>query len=260
MRKIGSSIALAVALSAGSAYGGATAVTNDLAPTGTFRVGMNANNPSLVTRNADGTVSGLSAELGRFIAAKVASPFAAVVYDSAAPFTASFHKSEWDIILTGKNAVVAQLLDFNADLFHVEYVYVSAPGRDFANPGEVDRPGVRIAVPRNASADVYLSRNLKSAQLVRVDGDVNVAIELLRADQADVYASSINSGGALVNRMPGAKIVGPFQTVVFAVAVQKGRSPAAHEQLARWISEAKASGLVQSALDRAGAKGVRIVP
>ena len=259
MRKIGASIALAIASCFGNAHG-QSAVTSDLAPTGTFRVGMNGNNDSLVMRNADGTVSGLSAELGKFIAAKIGTPYEAVVYDSAAPFTASFHQSEWDIILTGKNAVVAKLLDFNADLFHVEYVYVSAPGREFANPGEVDRPGVRIAVPRNASADVYLSRTLKSAQLVRVDGDVNVASEMLRAGQADVYASSINSGGALAKRMPGAKVVGPFQTVVFAVAVQKGRSPAAHEQLARWIGEAKASGLVQSALDRAGAKGVRVVP
>jgi len=259
MHKIGSSIAFAIAVLVGNVHG-QTTVSNDLAPTGKFRVGMNANNPSLVTRNADGTVSGLSAELGRFIAAKIGTPFEAVVYDSAAPFTASFHQSEWDIILTGKNAVVAKLLDFNADLFHVEYVYVAAPGREFADPGEVDRAGVRIAVPRNASADVYLSRTLKSAQLVRVDGDVNVAIEMLRAGQADVYASSINSGGALVSRLPGAKIVGPFQTVVFAVAVQKGRSPAAHEQLAGWIDEAKTTGLVQRALDGAGAKGVRIVP
>ena len=239
---------------------GQTNMTKELAPTGTFRVGMNANNTSLVMRNKDGTVSGLSAELGKFIAGKIGTPFEAVVYASAAPFTASFQKTEWDIILTGKNAVVAKLLDFNADLFQVEYVYVAAPGKVFADPGQVDRPGVRIAVPRNASADVYLSRNLKSAELVRVDGDVNVAIEMLRAGQADVYASSINSGRSLESRMPGAKVIGPFQTVVFAVAVQKGRSPQAHEQLARWLEEAKASGLVAKALEQAGAEGWRIAP
>ena len=233
---------------------------NDLAPTGTFRVGMNGNNTSLVQRNADSTVSGLSAELGKFIAAKIGTPYEAVVYDSAAPFTASFRKSEWDIILTGKNAVVAKLLDFSSDLFHVEYVYVAAPGKAFADPASVDRPGVRIAVPRNASADVYLSRNAKSAELVRVDGDVNVAIEMLRAGQADVYASSINSVEAVVQRLPGAKFIGPFQTVVFAVAMQKGRSQAAQEQLAQWIEEAKAAGLVQKSLERAGAKGWRMAP
>ncbi len=259
MRHIACACVLWLAVSAGSAWGQG-AMKDELAPTGKFRVGMNGNNTSLVQRQPDGSVSGLSAELGKFIAGKLGVPFEALVYDSAAPFTASFHKSEWDIVLTGKNAMVAKLLDFSSDLFHVEYVYVAAPGKAFADPAQVDRPGVRIAVPRNASADVYLSRNVKSAELVRVDGDVSVAMEMLRAGQADVYASSINSGRSLEARMPGARVIGPFQTVVFALAVQKGRSAAAHEQLAQWIDEAKASGLVARALEQAKAEGWRMAP
>ena len=233
---------------------------NELAPTGKLRFGMNANNSVLVTRNADGTVGGLCADLGRFIAGKLGVPCEPVVYDSATPYTASFSKSEWDIIITGKNAVVARLLDFSADLFFIEYVYVAAPGREFASPAAVDAPGIRIAVPRNASADVFLGRTLKSAQLVRVDGDLNVGIELVRAGKADVYASSINSGHLMASRMPGAKIVGTFYTVPFAVAMQKGRSAGAQATLLQLVSEAKATGLVRKALEEAGAKGVRYAP
>ena len=214
---------------------------NSLAPTGKFRVGMNGNNATLVARNADGTVSGLSADLGRFIAGKLGVPYEAVVYDSAAPFTASFGKSEWDIILTGKNAVVEKLVDFSANLFLIEYAYVAAPGRAFAGPGQVDAPGIRIAVPRNASADVYLSRALKSAELVRVDGDLTVGIELLRSGKADVYASSINNVQVKASRMPGAKVVGAFHTVTFAVAMQKGRSAAVLDSLTQLVNEAKAA-------------------
>jgi polar amino acid transport system substrate-binding protein len=231
-----------------------------IAPTGKFRVGMNANNATLVMRNADGTVSGLSTDLGRFIAGKLGVAFEPVVYDSAAPFTASFGKSEWDIILTGKNAVVAKLVDFSADLFLIEYVYVAAPGREFADPGQVDAPGVRIAAPRNASADVFLSRTLKSAELVRVDGDLKVGIELLRAGKADVYTTSIDVARAMVSRMPEAKIVGAFHTVTFAVAMQKGRSAVALSKLTRLVNEAKVAGIVQKGLERAGASGARTVP
>ena len=67
MRKTWSSLALMIALSCNRAY----AVDTEIAPTGKFRVGMNANNSPLVTRNADGTVSGLSADLGRFISGKL---------------------------------------------------------------------------------------------------------------------------------------------------------------------------------------------
>lgn len=121
------------------------AVDTEIAPTGTFRVGMNGNNATLVIRSADGTVSGLSADLGRFIAGKLGVSYEPVVYGSSAPFTASFRKSEWDIILT------------------------------------------------------------------------------------------------------------------FAVAMQKGRSAAALSQLTQMVNEAKAAGIVQKALEQAGARGVRIV-
>lgn len=256
MRKTWSSIALMIALSCSGAY----AVDTEIAPTGKFRVGMNANNSTLVTRDADGTVSGLSADLGTFIAGKLGVTCEPVVYDSAAPFTASFGKSEWDIILTGKNAVVGKLVDFSADLFLIEYVYVAAPGREFADPGQVDAFGISIAVPRNASADVFLSRTLKYAELVRVDGDLNVGIELLRAGKAEVYASSIDSAQVMVGRMPGARVVGAFQTVTFAVAMQKGRSAAALSKLTQMVNEAKAAGIVHKALEQSGAKGVQLAP
>ena len=236
------------------------AVDTEIAPTGKFRVGMNANNSTLVMRNADGTVSGLSADLGRFIAARLGVPYEPVLYESSSPFTASFGKSDWDIIVTGKNAVVVRLVDFSADLFLIEYVYLAAPGREFAGPEQVDAPGIRIAVPRNASADVFLSKALKSAELVRVDGDLNVAIAVLRSGKADVYASSINSLRVMAGRMPGARIVGAFHTVTFAVAMRKGLSAAAQNRLTRIVNDAKAAGIVQKGLEQAGAQGVRVAP
>ena len=233
-------------------------IDTGLAPTGKFRVGMNGNNATLVKRGADGSVGGLSAELGRFIAGKLGVPFEALVYESSTPFTASFRKSEWDIVLTGKNAVVAELLDFSADLFLTEYGYVSAPGHDFANPAAVDRAGVRIAVPRRASADVFLSRTLKHAELVRVDGNLDSSVEFLRAGQAEVFASSMDSAREIAARLPGAKVVGAFNTVTFSVALQKGRPAAALAQLTQLVNEAKAAGIVRQAL--AQASDVRVVP
>lgn len=260
MRKMWSSIVLVIALCSGGAYAQPN-VDTEIAPTGKFRVGMNGNNATLTIRNADGTVSGLSADLGRFIAGKLGVPYEPVVYASSSPFTASFSKSEWDIIITGKNAVVAKLVDFSSDLFLIEYVYLAAPGREFSDAGQVDRPGIRIAVPRNASADVYLSRTLKSAELVRADGDMNAMIEFLRAGKADAYASSINTLQAMAARMPEGKIVpGAFNTVTFSVAMRKGLSPAAQSKLTQIVDEAKAAGIVQKGLEQAGAKGVRVTP
>src|ERR1700741_3544201 len=153
----------------------------EITPTGKFRVGMNGANATHVIRNADGTVSGLSADLGRFIAGKLGVPFEPVLYASSGPFTESFSRNEWEIVLTGRNPFAATKVDFLTDVFLIDYVYVAARGDAFSDVASVDRAGVRIAVPLNASADAFLSRRLKSAELVRVAGTTNEAAELLRA-------------------------------------------------------------------------------
>ena len=235
-------------------------MNSEIAPSGKFRVGMNGNNGTLTIKNSDGSLAGLSVDLGRFIASKLGVPVEPVLYPNSSPFTKSFGSQDWDIIITGKNAVVAKLVDFSSDLFFIEYVYLAAPGREFADVSAVDRTGVRIAVPRNASADVYLTRTLKSAELVRLDGDANDAIELLRTGNADVYASGINSLRPMAERLPGSRVLGAFNIVTFSVAMRPGLSSAARTQLTQWVDEAKAAGIVQKGLEQAGAKGVRVAP
>ena len=235
-------------------------MNSEIAPTGKFRVGMNGNNGTLTIRNADGTLAGLSVDLGGFIAGKLGVPFEPVFYPNSSPFTKSFGSQDWDIIITGKNSVVAKLVDFSSDLLLIEYVYLAAPGREFADVSAVDRPGIRIAVPRNASADVYLTRTLKSATLLRLDGGIDDAVEFLRAGNVDVYGSGINTLRPMVERLPGSKILGAFNIVTFSVATRPGLSAAARAQLMQWVEEAKAAGIVQKGLEQAGAKGVRVAP
>ena len=235
-------------------------VDTEIAPTGKLRVGINGSNATLYTRAADGSASGISADLGRFIAEKLGVPFEPLVYSGAATYTASFGKGEWDIIVTGRNPLAATLVDFMPDVILIDYVYIAAPGRAFADPGQVDRAGVRIGVPRNASADAFLSQRLKSAELVRVAGDADTAIEMLRDGNIDLYATGIDSVQRIAKRLPGSKIIGTFETVAFAISTAKGWSPAAKSRLTQLVNEAKAAGIVQSAIEKSGLKGARAAP
>lgn len=107
---------------------------------------------------------------------------------------------------------------------------------------------------------MYLTRSLKSATLVRLDGDVNDAAEFLRAGKADVYGSGINTVRPMLQRLPGSRMLGAFNIVTFSVAARPGLSAAARAQLTQWVDEAKAAGIVQKALEQAGAQGVRVAP
>jgi hypothetical protein len=145
-----------------------SAIDTELAPGGQLRFGLNGANSTIVTRNADGGVGGVAPELGRFIAPKLGALFVPVLYATSAAYTDSMEKlAEWDICVTGRNPRADAKFDYSPDVIAVEYVLLAAPGKAFADVREVDRAGVTIAVARNASADVFLSRSLKSAELLR---------------------------------------------------------------------------------------------
>ncbi len=240
-----------------------TAINTEIAPTGKLRVGMNANNATLVERTASGKVGGISVELGKFIAGKLGLAFEPVVYASAEFYTASFVTGEWDIIVTGKNAYSEKMVDFTTDLILLEFVYVAAPGRTIADADQVDRAGIKVGVPEKSSADVLLGRMLKFAEVVRIAGDMATTIDLLRTvkSDVDVYATSANNAVVMVDRLQGATIIpGAFHTVAFGVAIPKGRSTAARATLTQLVNEAKAAGIVQKAIEGAGLKGVRVAP
>lgn len=237
-----------------------TSADHEVAPTGTLRLGINGSNATLYERAADGSASGIAAELGKFIAGKLGVPFAALVYPGAAAYTASFGTGEWDIIVTGRNPLASQRVDFIGDVILIDYVYLAAPGRNFSDPDDVDRAGVRIGVPRNASADAFLSERLKAAELVRLPGDMATAADMLRDGKIDLYASGGDSLQHIAHRVPGSKIIGTFETVAFAISTAKGGSPAARARLTQLVNDAKSAGIVQKALAQSGRQGVRAAP
>jgi len=238
---------------------GQSAISTEVAPLGKLRVATNGDNPLLVMRTPDEKmVGGVALDVGKFIAAKLGVSFELVAYTNAAAYTQSFGKGEWDIAIGPPTPLVAEKADFGPDLTLVDFMYVAAPGREFADAAQVDRPGVKIAVGRNSTADQFLSRTLKSAELVRPGGG---GVEALRSGKADVWAANATNVQGVADALPGAKVVpGAFTTERHSVALPKGRSSAAQAKLAEIVNEAKKTGVVQKAIEQPGIKGVRVAP
>jgi polar amino acid transport system substrate-binding protein len=252
----------AIILIAASIRGGALAqpaISSELAPLGKLRVAMNGGSPELVKRTSDGNlVGGVAVDVGKFIAAKLGVSFELIAYANADAYTQSFGTGEWDIAIGPPTPLVAEKADFSPDLMLLDLMYVAAPGREFADAAQVDRPGVKIGVGRNSGADQFLSRTLKSAELVRPGGG---GIEALRSGKADVWAANASNVQAVADALPGAKVVpGAFTTVRFTVALPKGRSSAAQAKVADIVNEARKIGVVRKAIEQAGMKGVRVAP
>jgi polar amino acid transport system substrate-binding protein len=253
-------VALAVATFAAGQACAQGAIDAEIAPTGKLRYGLNTANAALSRRAGDGSISGVSIDLGTFIAGRLGTPFEPIVYATTGDFTRSFERAEWDITVVGTSPGARETFSFTPDILLVDYVFLAGPGRAFADVADVDRPGIKVGASENGSGSQFLRRTLKSAELVLGPGSVASEVELLRSGKVDAYGANTNNLLLVAGRLPGAAFVpGAFFSVHFAVAMPKARSPAAQARLAAIVKDAT-TGLLQNAVEKAGLQGVRIPP
>jgi polar amino acid transport system substrate-binding protein len=240
----------------GSSFGQST-INSEIAPGGKLRVAMNSATAVLLKRTPDGQITGgVGLELGKFMAGKLGAVFELVAYPDSNTYTQTFGKGEWDIGFGGRTPLVAEKADFIVDVLLTDFLFIAAPGRQFADTAQVDRPGVKIGVGLNSSSDQFLSKTLKSAELVRLTG--GRSIEALKSGQVDVWAASASNIEQVADRLPGAKIVpGAFTSDRTMVILPKGRSTAAQAKVVQIVNEAKKTGVIRKALEQTGVKGVR---
>jgi polar amino acid transport system substrate-binding protein len=210
-------------------------------------------------------LGGVGEPIGKFIAEKLGAAFEAVVYANPQAYEQSFGKGEWDIAIGPRVLAPADKADVTPDVWLIDLLYLAAAGKEFASADQVDRPGVKVGTIQNSPSDRFLTRTLKSAELVRLPLSPNFpgdAIEMLRGGKADVFGADSGLIDSIADSYPGAKIVaGAFNTVRAAVAIPKGRSSAAQAKLAEIVNEARRAGVVQKAIEQAGlGSGVRVAP
>jgi len=119
-----------------------------------------------------------------------------------------------------------------------------------------------VVVIQGSPSDRFLSRTLKSAEIIRIPLSAHISVdaaELLRRGKADVFGADSGVAYPVVDELPGAKIIpGTFNIVRVAVAMPKGRAVEAQAKISEIVSEAKRTGVVQRAIDAAGLKGVHV--
>jgi polar amino acid transport system substrate-binding protein len=133
------------------------------------------------------------------------------------------------------------------------------PGSSLRSLGEVDRPGVRIAVSGRSAYDLYLSRTLKSAQLVRAEG-IPASIKLFQDQKLDALAGLKPGLLTEAQKLPGSRVLdGQFMAVQQSIGVPK-KNAASAKLLVQFVEDAKRSGLVAQLVEKHGVKGVNVAP
>lgn len=229
---------------------------SSLVRTGKVRVAFVVTPLFAAKETATGELRGVAIELGRALAARIGVEFVAVAYPN---FARILETGGWDIAFVGIDPSRAAQVDFSSPYMQVDYTYLVQADSSIRNVADGDQSGVRIAAIRNGTVDLALRRILKRAGVVGAE-TLGAAFELLRDKKADALAASRQTLLEYSNRLPGSRVVeGRFHAALESMAVPKGHL----ERLGyinEFVEEAKASGLVQRAIDIAGLRGVHVAP
>lgn len=230
-----------------------------LAPTGTLRVGINYGNPVLAKRDlASGELSGVAVELARELARHLEISLSLVGFESAGKMFEAIKSDAWDVAFLAIDAARANEIDFTPPYLEIEGTYLVPESSELASVEEVDRPGVRVGISANSAYDLFLSRTIKLAELIRAPNP-DAAFQLLLDDKVDVVAGVRQHLVANSSKLPGSRVFqGRFMAIQQALGIRKGRQAA--EALSDFIEKAKASGLVARIIDNAGVRGVSVAP
>lgn len=230
----------------------------ELAPAGQLRVAVILGNPVLATRDpSTGELRGIVVDLAGQLAARHGLSMVPVICSTRLSVFEGLRANLWDVVFMAVDPQRASELDFSPPYMEVDTTYLVPSTSSVDSAPDADRPGIQIAVGRANAADLFLSRTLQHARLVRGDDDA-AACELFRRGEADILAGSRPALLACADHQPEARILDDgFHVVPHAIAVPKGHEKKLADVTA-FVGGAKASGLVEQALERAQLRGVRV--
>jgi polar amino acid transport system substrate-binding protein len=231
----------------------------DLIQAGKVRVGLGLV-PTFATKDpATGEIRGVAMELARALAARLGIDVVPVEYPSPPSVLEGLKTDAWDVGFLGIDPARLAQADFSPPYLQVDSTYLVPAGSAVRTIADTDHPGVRIAVTRNSVEDFALARMLKGAALVHVE-TISAGFDVLRAGNADVLAVPRPTALQFVTRLPDSRVLEDrFHTVFHGIAVPKGQAGRL-AYVSAFIEEAKVSGLVQQAVERAGLRGVQVAP
>jgi polar amino acid transport system substrate-binding protein len=239
-----------------SARAGAAA---ELGAAGKLRAAINFGNPILASRGPGGEPRGVSVDLAGEAARRLGLDVELVVFESAGSVVEAVKAGKVDVAFVAIDPVRAADMEYTAPYVIIEGAYLVRHDSALQRNDDVDRPGTRVAVGRGSAYDLFLTRELKSATLVRAPTSPAVT-DLFLEQRLDVAAGVKQQLQADARRVGGVRLLpGRFMVIEQAMGVPKGRL-AAKAWLSGFVEEMKASGSVAAALQRHGIEGAAVAP
>jgi polar amino acid transport system substrate-binding protein len=232
-------------------------VVKDLAPTGRLRVAINLGNVVLAQKDtATGELKGITVDLARELGRRLDVPVEFIPFDAAGKAFEALKAGGLDIVFLAIEPVRAAEVAFSPPYVIIEGVYMVPQDSPLKTIADVDRDGVRVAVNKGSAYDLFLTRTLKHARLVRGAS----GIDLFTTDKLDAAAGVKQPLVAFAKQHPDVRIIDErFMEIRQAMGTPKGRDIGAG-YLKSFVEEMKTNGFVADALKRSNQPEAAVAP
>jgi polar amino acid transport system substrate-binding protein len=235
-------------------------VLREMAPTGRLRVSINLGNSVLAqTDPATGAPVGVTVELAHFLGKELDVPVEIFTFKSAGAVFDAVKAGQLDIVFLAIDPIRAEHIAFTDPYALIEGNFVVATDSRFNSIQDIDQPGVRVAVARGSAYDLFLTRALKSATMVRMPtGDI--ALKTFIDEKLEASGGIRQPIVAFVAEHENLRLIeSSFMEIRQAMGTPRGRDTSS-AYLRTFVEKAKATGFVAAALQRSGQHDVVVAP
>lgn len=226
-------------------------VRAELLSTGKLRAAINYGNPVLAQRGPQGEPRGVSVALAKAFAERLQVELEFIPFEAAGKVVDAAAQGNWDIGFLAIDPMRADQVSFTSPYVLIEGTYLVRNDSPYSSVNQLDADGVRIAVGKGAAYDLYLSRALMHAELVRGPTSAS-AIELFLEESLDAAAGVRQPLEAAARQHSDLKVLPGYFTAIRQAVATPARNVAALSFLQAFIEEMKASGFVAQALKESG--------
>ncbi|MDB5991686.1 MAG: bacterial extracellular solute-binding s, 3 family protein [Herbaspirillum sp.] len=220
------------------------------APTGKLRASINVGNPILAAIDAKGNAAGVSVDMANALAEKMGVEIELIVFNAAVKSVDAVVAEEADFGFFAIDPIRGARIAFTAPYVLIEGCYLVRDGSPIKNNDAVDREGNRVMVGAGSAYDLFLTRELKHAEIIRVQTSASV-VDAYLEQAVEVAAGVKQQLQADVKRRGGIHLLDEqFMIIQQAMGLPKTRGEEAANYLRKFVEEMKRSGFVASALQR----------
>ncbi|MBU3601534.1 ABC transporter substrate-binding protein [Polynucleobacter sp. AM-25C3] len=234
---------------------------NSFAPTGILRVGINLGNPLLAGLDKKtGEPKGITVDIANHIASGLSLPIAFTCYQMAGATVEAVKSGDVDLVFVAIDPVRGADISYTPAYIQIEGAYMVKDSSPLTQNEEVDAVGNEIVVGKGSAYDLYLTREIKQASLLR-SANSQAVVDDFMSGTGNVAAGVKQQLESDAQRYDGLRMLpGRFMVINQAIGTPKARSnfEKTTAYLSSVIQELKTSGFVADSMQRHDVQGAKV--